>query len=321
MDHSIPALRMRRHGRGSRGTRWVLWLVPLALLVLFPIRPFHLSPQSPAPTLQVIFLDVGQGDAALIRTPEGRTALIDAGPGEEVVDRLMELGVEAIDLVIASHPHADHIGGMDEVLEAFPVGYYMDNGVPHTTASYRRLMEQLQASDVVYLEASLRTIQLGPVEIRVFPPSERDPEDQNNSSVVALVEYGEFRALFPGDAEVLALEQLSGQGLENATVLKAPHHGSENSVSPAFLSNLRPELVVVSCGAENQYGHPAPTVIAAFQAIGAQVLRTDQSGAVIVSGNRDGRFRVETERTFRGGLCQVFHRPKRETDRTGRINE
>ena len=175
-------------------------LLLVAALLLFPAvvectpAPQTSAPQLPS-SLKIIFLDVGQGDAAIIRTAEGKVALIDAGPSQEIVAQLSEHGITSLDLVIASHPHADHIGGMAAVLRSMPVTYYMDNGVPHTTATYLTLLEELQASDVIYLQATARSIQLGSVEIRILPPPPGDPSDQNDSSVGVLVEYGDSQRL------------------------------------------------------------------------------------------------------------------------------
>ena len=119
--------------------------------------------------LRIVFLDVGQGDAVLIQAPEGQTALVDAGP-RNVVPLLRRLGVERIDLLVATHPHADHIGGMAQVIESLPVRFYMDNGDPHTTQTYRRLLAALDSRpDITYLEAVPRTISLGSASIEVLP--------------------------------------------------------------------------------------------------------------------------------------------------------
>ena len=123
-----------------------------------------------APQVELTFLNVGQGDAIVIRSPEGKVALVDAGRGGDVARILWQGGIESVDIAIASHAHADHIGGMEGVLRAIPVAYYMDNGVPHTTSTYANLMRLLQASGVTYLQAVARTIELGSVTLRVLEP-------------------------------------------------------------------------------------------------------------------------------------------------------
>jgi len=242
--------------------------------------------------LRVTFLDVGQGDAVLLQAPEGQTALVDAGRGD-VVPLLREMGVEQIDLLVATHPHADHIGGMAGVIQSMPVRFYMDNGQPHTTATYRRLVAALEARpEITYLEAVPRTISLGSAEIEVLPLLPRGTADHNNRSVALVVRFGDFRALLSGDSEVRQLTHLVGQGLvPGLTLLKAPHHGSDNGFTWAFLEAARPEVVVVSVG-RNSYGHPKPTALRAFASVGAAVLRTDLAGHVAILGRRDGAYSV-----------------------------
>ena len=242
--------------------------------------------------LRVTFLDVGQGDAVLLQAPEGRTALVDAGRGD-VVPLLREMGVERIDLLVATHPHADHIGGMAGVIQAMPVRFFMDNGQAHTTATYARLMAALDARpQITYLEAVPRTISLGGAEIEVLPLLPRGTADHNNRSVALVVRFGDFRALLSGDSEVRQLAHLVGQGAVPAvTLLKAPHHGSDNGITWAFLEAARPEVVVISVG-RNGYGHPRPAALRAFAGIGARVLRTDQEGHVAILGRRNGGYSV-----------------------------
>lgn len=251
------------------------------------------SPSLPSDTaLRVTFLDVGQGDAVLLQAPEGQTALVDAGR-YDVVPLLREMGVERIDLLVATHPHADHIGGMAHVIESMPVRSYMDNGDPHATATYRRLLAALDARpEITYLEALPRTISLGSVEIEVLPLLRRGTTDHNNRSVTLVVRYGTFTAFLSGDSEIRQLTDLVGRGVvPRMTLLKAPHHGSDNGFTPAFLRAGRPEVVVISVG-RNGYGHPRPAALSAYAEIGARVLRTDMDGHVGIQGYRDGGYGV-----------------------------
>jgi hypothetical protein len=171
-----------------------------------------------------------------------------------------------------------------------PVRYYMDSGVPHTTSTYVNLMRTLQASDIVYLEATARTIGLGSVELTVLPPP--PPGDLNNTSVGIVVRYGEFRALLTGDSEIGELNYFLERGVPDVTVLKAAHHGSRDGVSPAWLSATRPEVVVISCGLDNPYGHPHPWALRYYQTVAEHVYRTDLDGEVRVLGRRDGQYEV-----------------------------
>ena len=242
--------------------------------------------------LRVTFLDVGQGDAVLLQAPEGQTALVDAGR-YDVVPLLTEMGVERIDLLVATHPHADHIGGMARVIESMPVRFYMDNGDPHSTATYRRLLGALDARpEITYLEALPRTISLGSAEIEVLPLLPRGTTDHNNRSVALVVRFGSFTAFLSGDSEIRQLTDLVGRGVvPRMTLLKAPHHGSDNGFTPGFLRTGRPEVVVISVG-RNSYGHPRPAALSAYAGGGARVFRTDIDGHVAIQGYRDGGYGV-----------------------------
>lgn len=244
--------------------------------------------------VRITFLDVGQGDAVLVQAPDGRTALVDAGPGVGVTSALEDLGVTQLDLVVATHPHADHIGGMLQVIRSVPVRFYMDNGDPYTTATYLSLMRELRSRpDITYLEAVPRTLTLGPVRVEVLPlPPLRSP-NPNEQSIGIVVEYGDFRAFLSGDSEAPELLHWVRSGVvPDVTLLKAPHHGSDDSVSDAFLRMARPELVVISVGAGNTYGHPAPSALRTYARYAERVYRTDLNGQVSVSGYEDGRFEV-----------------------------
>ena len=266
---------------------------------LFGVLQFLLVVALPAasqePAVQIAFLNVGQGDAILVTAPEGQQALIDAGPGVPLGSVLQRWGVDTLSLVVASHPHADHIGGMTQVLEAVPVRFYMDNGQPHTTNTYYSVMMALRARpDIGYLEAVPRTLQLGSVVIHVLPLPPDAGSNLNNRSVGLVLEYGDFSALLSGDSEREELDYFVAAGaVTDVTLLKAPHHGSSNGFTQTFLEASRPEVVVVSVG-ENSYGHPNPGALVAYAAYAEALFRTDFHGEVVVSGYRDGSYSVTT---------------------------
>jgi len=243
-------------------------------------------------SVRVTFLDVGQADAILIRSPEGQTALVDAGRSSPV-PTLKELGVEEIDLLVATHPHADHIGGMTDVINSIPVRFYMDNGQPHTTATYQNLISTLQErTDITYLAAEPRTITLGSAEIEVLLLPSANSTNLNNRSVGLVLRYGSFLAFLSGDSEVQELSFWVQHGLApDVTVLKAPHHGSHNGFTWEFLQTAQPEVVVISVGT-NSYGHPRPEALQAYSSVAEVVLRTDHDGQVTIVGYKDGRYEV-----------------------------
>jgi beta-lactamase superfamily II metal-dependent hydrolase len=245
--------------------------------------------------VEIIFLDVGQGDATIVISPEGRVALIDAGPDAGTLEQVRAHEITGLDIAIASHAHADHIGGMDRVITSIPVRYYMDNGMPYTTATYRNIMESLQASQITYLEANERNISLGSVNLNILPPPGKG--EQNVNSVGVLVEYGDFRALLTGDSEAEELQQFLNRGVPDVTLLKAPHHGSRDALTPAWLNAVKPELVVITCGLDNRYGHPHPWALRYYRNVADRVLRTDLDGEISVLGARDGTYIVSTGRS------------------------
>src|SRR5689334_20829022 len=215
--------------------------VRLIFALLFLALPLR------AQQIELRFLDVGQGDAILIRQG-GKTALVDAGhSAARILPYLAALHVEAIDLLVATHNHADHIGGMPAVLSGTSVRYYLDNAVPHTTAIYQRTIAAVQRSGAQYLRPTDRLITLGAAQIRVLaPPPGRD---QNNSSVGLVVQYGEFRAFLMGDAEVREIRYwLSRDALSRMQVVKVAHHGSRNGTIPELVAATRPEVAVISVG-------------------------------------------------------------------------
>jgi beta-lactamase superfamily II metal-dependent hydrolase len=244
-----------------------------------------------APAVEITFLDVGQGDAVLVRAPEGATALIDAG-SDAPLAALRAWGVDRIDLLIATHPHADHIGGMRGVLSAVPVRFYMDNGQAHTTVTYRNLLATLERrTDVGYLAAEPRTVSLGSVALEVLPLPPLDV-DHNNRSIGIVLRFGSFLAFFSGDSEIEELEWLVARGVvPDVTLLKAPHHGSNDAVADAFLARARPEVVVVSVG-RNAYGHPGGRALRTYRAHAMEIYRTDLHGSVTLRAYEDGRYEV-----------------------------
>ena len=253
-----------------------------------------------AAALEIHVVDVGQADGVLIALPDGRHVVYDAGNDDGAMLRyLRAAGVTELALVIASHAHADHIGGLPDVLDAFPPPFVLDNAVAHTTLTYERYLDALERSGAVLLEPTARTLSLGDVRLHVLP-SPREPDwGHNDNSVGVIVEYGAFRASLTGDAEARLFDwwiDTVPEQLRDVHVHKASHHGSANGDTDAALARLRPEVVVISVGAGNPYGHPDPDALATYRRHGATVYRTDHHGSVVVHAAADGSFTVHIER-------------------------
>lgn len=292
--------RIRTSCNGRR-TKWFFVLFCHVLTqTVFAQNPTS-SAQQPKPWLSLRQLDVGQGDAALLTTPEGRRILIDAGPHKtKVAEILWNAGIDTVDLLIASHAHADHIGGIPAVFFAFAVRAYLDNGIPYTTATYARTIASAEnEAGMQYFQPTDRTITIGSVTIRVLPPP-LTHRSQNNNSVGILVEYGSFRALYTGDSELAELSRWIRDGrVFPVTLVKAAHHGSRNGVTTEWIRVTSPAIVVISVSSSNGYGHPSPDVERAWAAANARVYRTDQVGEIEVRANFDGSFTVHTSRIER----------------------
>ena len=250
-------------------------------------------------TVTIRFLDVGQGDAILIRSPEGKTALIDGGrSAERLSTQLERYGVTRLDLMIASHADADHIAGLVPAAALNP-RVFINNGLGGTTQTWERLVRALQGVDATFTKASNQTVNLGSVKLRVIAPPPGMPDDQNLNSVGLAVQFGEFRALLTGDSETeetegwLAQERADLRG--PFQVYKSIHHGASNGDNAAWLANVRPENVVISVG-QNSYGHPTASTLRLYRQTGARVYRTDRHGTVTFEGRADGTYTADTER-------------------------
>jgi beta-lactamase superfamily II metal-dependent hydrolase len=252
--------------------------------------------------VEVHFLDVGQGKSILIQAG-GENALIDVGEngyGNTVITYLREQGVEAIDLLIGTHPHSDHIGDIDEVIAAFDIGEVVLPDVPEdispTSRTYMAMLEAIDAKGLSITAANPGDrFELGGARLTVLGPVEAY-DDLNNISVVTRLDYGGTSFLFAADMERKAEEDLLESRADlDADVLDVGHHGSETSSGEEFLAEVTPDIAVISCGIDNSYNHPHREAVERVEAAGAEVYRTDLDGAVVVSSNGE-EISVRTEK-------------------------
>ncbi len=311
------------------GAEWFVAAPTIPMMALFYLlgwalltgRPAHAAPQlrgamlaglacivlwwlwSPRPfskegLVRVTFLDVGQGDSAVIELPGGAVMLIDGGATYERFDMgrsvvapfLWNRGIRTIDHVIATHPQLDHVGGLAWILDHFQVAYFWTNGVVRQEEFWRRIERALlrrhlqptvaTTGQLIFDGPACRMAVRSPLP-RVDSPESAHNESLNNLSVVTELVCGEHRLLFTGDIERETLARFTHSGnLDHITLLKVPHHGARSSLEYNWLEATRPDNVVVSAGRRNPYGHPAGEVLAAYRAVEAQIWRTDQDGAI-----------------------------------------
>jgi competence protein ComEC len=248
-----------------------------------------------AGTLTLDMLDVGQGDALLITTPDGQHILVDAGTARaRVADTLSRLGVEKLDLIVASHPHADHIGGMKAVVERFPIGGYYHSGDSHTTRTYRSLEQAIQSQRIESRAAkSGQVFQLGQgATMKVLWPGtlrlDGTRSDLNSNSVVLRIDNGKDCMLFMGDAEEPTERAILRHNFQSCDLLKVAHHGSRHSSSQRFLTAVDPSIALISVGDRNRYKHPGDSTVAKLHGMDVAVYRSDLTGHVTVVSTGNG---------------------------------
>ena len=244
------------------------------------------------------FLDVGQADASVIELPNGEVMLIDAGlssSGDDIVSYIEDLGYTEIDYVVATHPHADHIGGMAEVIDAFLVEeVYMPKAVS-TSKTYENLLLTIQNKGLSIKtgKAGVQILDTEDLDIVMVAPHSDKYSNLNNYSIVLKITYGDVSFLYTGDAEEENLEEITED--IRADVLKVGHHGSDTSTSKEFLEKVQPKYAVISVGEGNSYGHPAASTIELLKEYTSNIYRTDLNGTVVIS--TDGvNIQVETEK-------------------------
>lgn len=243
-------------------------------------------------------LDVGQGDAIFIETPNGKQILIDGGPDGAVARRLGEIMLpwdRAIDAVILTHPHADHAAGLIEILRRYKVGFILESGAPYTTPEYYAWRKIISEKNIpVYTAKRGVKITDGAMNLTALLPDKMPDNGLSNvhdAMVVLRMDFASTSALLMGDAEKkLEYKLAASNELMSADLLKVGHHGSKTSTLKFFLAGVKPKYAVISAGRKNRYGHPAGEVIERLKSRGIQIFRTDISGTVTFIS--DGRILV-----------------------------
>jgi competence protein ComEC len=241
--------------------------------------------------LKVYFLDVGQGDSILIRAPSGQNILIDGGPNNLVLEHLnniLPFWDRTIDLMILTHPHADHVTGLVEVSRRYRVKRALYTGVVHTLPAYLEWLKELKTQKIpTTIIDHAQTIYLTPdCQLKILYPLKslagQTAVNLNNTSIVAKLTYKQVSFLFTGDIEAEAEDELLAQDQSlRAQVLKVPHHGSHTSSQPEFIQAVKPQFAVIEVGEKNEFGQPSRRIIKRYQTIGTKVYRTDKDRTII----------------------------------------
>lgn len=262
---------------------WVLIIIfGYAALVLLWL-------QIPDQRFHVYFLDVGQGDGILIKTPENHQILVDGGPGNFVLGELIEVMPffdKSIDLVVLTHPHADHVSGLIEVLKRYHVDNVLITGVEYKSPEYTEFLNEISAQNVRVFWAEEDTdFVFGEVLVDVIYPERQINSDKfaniNNSSIAMMIKFNDRKILLTGDLELEGEAKLieTGTNLE-ADIFKAGHHGSKTASSPSLLRLVKPGVAIIQSGKGNSYGHPHKETLENLRKLGIKVYRNDEMGRI-----------------------------------------
>lgn len=242
----------------------------------------------PSGIIEVHFIDVGQGDSILIETKDS-AMLIDAGENEkgiDVVNYLQSQNIKKLDYLVGTHPHSDHIGGLDDVLNSLPVDRVLLPDIANNTATFEEVLDTLDKNNVKITKPDIGAqYNLGDATFTILAPN-KTYDNMNDNSLVIKLNFGNNSFLFTGDAEKQSEKDLLAKGYDlSADVLKLGHHGSETSTSQEFLDAVSPDYAVVSVGKDNDYGHPKEEVLQIIKDRSIKLYRTDQQGTIVFTSN------------------------------------
>lgn len=277
--------------------------------------------------MQVHFIDVGQGDAVLVMCG-GQAMLIDAGDytkGTAIQNYLQKQGVKKLDYLILTHPDSDHIGGAPVVITKFEIGKVFLSNYEKDNKTYQKLIQALDNKRLKYTTPEVGTqFFLGTATVTILAPN-GTYDNPNDASIALMIQNGENRFLFTGDAEEAAEQDILENGIAlSADVYKAGHHGSRTSTSQEFFEAVSPAYAIISCGEDNSYGHPHAETLNTFRMNGVKVYRTDEDGTIIAtSDGREITFNVPASETWKpgepNGNSAVWEAPSQEVSKTSGI--
>ncbi|WP_010651455.1 ComEC/Rec2 family competence protein [Oceanobacillus massiliensis] len=267
--------------------KWIAFIIILNLCQL--AYPSETNGEA-APEMEIHFIDVGQGDSMFIRTPMNRTILVDGGPpgaGDEIVSYLKKQNIKKLDLVVATHPDMDHIGGLPEVMKHIEVKEILDTGKLHPTKTFAAYINEVRKQSIPVRIAEKDTlIEIDPMmKMEVWNAFER-LKNNNESSIVLKITYGEVDLLLMSDVEQEQEKEFLHDYNVKAEIIKVAHHGSKTSSSLEFLQGVQPEVAILTYSKENDYGHPVNRVIENLYRVHSMIYSTAAVGNVVI--NTDG---------------------------------
>lgn len=270
--------------------------ITLVAIISLIIKQIPSTPEKSISTLseqtgsmEVHFIDVGQGDSILVEA-DNSYMLIDAGEnnkGSVVLDYLEKQNIKKLDYVIGTHPHSDHIGGLDTIIQSIPVDKVIMPDIVHTTDTFEDVLDVMEEKDLTLTKAVAGDeYSLGMADFEIIAPNSPSYKELNNYSIVIKLKFGDNSFLLTGDSEKLSEEEILKNGTDlSCDVIKLGHHGSSYSSSDEFLDEVKPEYAVVSAGADNKYGHPHSEILQEMKERNIKLYRTDEQGTIVFTSD------------------------------------
>lgn len=272
----------------KRNRKKVLKIYGSCLILFFVLFGVSIDNIDTTEDLEVHFIDVGQADSILIKTGSN-AMLIDAGNNDDsnlVVNYIKSRGIRKLDYVIGTHPHEDHIGGLDAVIDSFDIGKVLMPKQKSTTKTFEDVLESIQSKGLKVTTPKVGdTYELSEAKWSILAPNKEQYEETNNASIVIKLEFGNNSFIFTGDAEEISELEMLQTGDLKSDVLKVGHHGSNSSTSIDFLNEVNPTYAVISVGLDNSYGHPHLEVMERLNNKNIEILRTDELGTIIITSD------------------------------------